>query len=176
VKKVVVVAVVLSSGVGAAEPAGMHGRLGAELVLGVPRGGWSEDIDGSGGALFDYDWGLGSHLSLTLRTGLIYHLADIRGMHRYAVPIWGGAKGYILTGSVKPFVAAEIGGEYNRAEAETISNVKIDDSKTNFGLGLGGGVEVGAFVFRAWLQFFDLGATGRSTEVLASAGCYFVAL
>lgn len=149
-----------------------RGRFGAGVLLGVPIGDWGDLVDFSLGILLNLDYSLQPQLALTGRAGYIQHLVDGEGVHLSTVPFWFGLK-YLFggEGTTRPFIAGELGFNFNRAKIDGFGS----DSDLDLGLNLGGGVEIGAFSLQAMLGFLDVGHSGDSTELMVSGSYYFLA-
>jgi hypothetical protein len=92
-------------------------------------------------------------------------------VHLSTIPFWFGVKYLFGAGDTRPFIAGELGFNFNRAHIDGFGS----DSDLDLGINLGGGVELGAFSLRAMLGFLDAGHSGDSTELMVSGTYYFLA-
>jgi hypothetical protein len=150
---------------------GRPGRFGGGLILGVPLGDFGDLVDFSVGLMLDLDYAITPDLSITGRLGYIYHDIDGSGVSLSTVPLWAGVKYFFAPpGSARPFVAAELGLDYNRIDIEGLGH----DSEVDAAMTLGGGFELDALSIRAFFAFINLDEAGDSMELMASVSYYFL--
>jgi hypothetical protein len=147
--------------------------IGADLVLAVPVGDFSDGAGLGIGALVRYEHNLIPKLNLTGRVGFVYHLSKDFGnggkVNFSSIPVLVGAK-YDLTDAI--YAAVELGLIHNAATAKA-GNVSISSSENDLGATVGGGFRIGDIDLRLGLHILDLSDASKSMALVVGAGYNF---
>ena len=169
---------IVSSSAFAAEKMG----IGADAEFALPVGNLSDAAGIGFGALGKFNFNLNDNLSLTGRLGFVYHLAkDFGGISvgiSY-VPVRAGVKYFFMGNNDGVYAGGEAGVNYLMTHVSSsvpgLSGLG-GDSSLKFGLGVGGGYQLGKLDFRGGLNFLDVGHFGDSIVIALNVGYRFVEL
>jgi len=151
-------------------------RLEAGALVGSPIGDSGGLLNYSLGVLAGLEWPLDARFALTARAGFIHQVENFSESYSsWMVPVWGGAKLLFLTGgTVRPYAAVELGVNLTHSTI-VLPDIGMSgsDTRADPGLNVGAGVELGPVRIQAWEAILDLGAPGRSMELMAGASYTF---